>query len=117
MCTKEGCERPARARGMCMRDYHAWLRKRGNDKWLLPTDGIIDLIAVDLASRGVRLVCLTREERRLAVFRIIVTDKGAVSDVMRNIGVTHVLADALAAATTQMDERNHPPWLAGSRSC
>jgi len=37
----------------------------------LADDGIIDLIAVELAARGTRPVALTRSERQLAAARIL----------------------------------------------
>jgi hypothetical protein len=37
------------------------------DVWLLPDDGITDLIAIEVAARGVRQVRLTLRERLLAV--------------------------------------------------
>jgi len=40
------------------------------DPWLLPEDGIVDLIAVDVAAHGYRRVRLTWQERFLAEQRI-----------------------------------------------
>ena len=40
-------------------------------RFVLADDGIIDLIAVEIAARGTRTVALTRAERRLAAARIL----------------------------------------------
>jgi hypothetical protein len=37
------------------------------ENWQLPDDGVVDLVAVDVAARGLRPVELTETERRAAV--------------------------------------------------
>jgi hypothetical protein len=45
--------------------------QRARRRLVLADDGIIDLIAVELAARGARPVALTRAERQLAAARIL----------------------------------------------
>jgi hypothetical protein len=39
--------------------------------WVLADDGLIDMVAVDIAARGARPVALTPAERQLAAARIL----------------------------------------------
>jgi DNA-binding CsgD family transcriptional regulator len=63
--------------------------------WLLPEDGIIDPIAVELAATGARLVALTPAERRLAAVRILAAGCGA-RQIGDRLGMTPRRARALA---------------------
>lgn len=62
----------------------------------LPDDGIIDLIAVEIAARGARLVALTRAERQLAAERIL-DGGGTCSQVAQRLRVSGATACRLAA--------------------
>jgi hypothetical protein len=43
----------------------------GQDDWLLPDDGIVDEVAVNVAAHGIRKVRLTAKERLLAATEIM----------------------------------------------
>jgi hypothetical protein len=45
--------------------------RRARRRLALADDGIIDLIVVEIATRGMRTVALTRAERQLAAARIL----------------------------------------------
>lgn len=60
--------------------------KPGESDLLLPDDGIIDLVAVDIAARGQRIVRLTARERRLAADRILAAG-GDLRTVAERLGV------------------------------
>lgn len=72
-----------------------------NAQWLLPDDGIIDPVAVEIAAAGTRPVALTRPERRAAAV-LILARGGTVSDIAGrlhlNAGTARRLADAIRAA-------------------
>jgi len=63
---------------------------------VLADDGIIDLIAVDIAARGMRAVALTRAERQLAAARILARG-GTPSLISKRLHVSRTTALALAA--------------------
>jgi hypothetical protein len=63
---------------------------------VLADDGIIDLIAVELAARGARPVALTRVERQLAASRILARG-GTAYLVSTRLNVSGSTALALAA--------------------
>jgi len=66
------------------------------DRLVLADDGIIDLIAVEIAARGTRTVALTRAERRLAAAQILA--RGGTPDVIsKRLHVNGTTALALAA--------------------
>jgi hypothetical protein len=65
------------------------------DAWLLPDDGIIDQVAVEIAARGERRVRLTAPERRAAA-EVIVARGGTVSDIAERLCMTDRAARALA---------------------
>ncbi len=59
-------------------------------------DGIIDLIAVELAARGARAVALTRAERQLAAAAIL-AHGGTPYQVSKRLHVSGTTARTLAA--------------------
>ena len=65
------------------------------DAWMLPDDGIIDPIAVEIAAKGERPVALTAPERRAAA-EIILARGGTVSIVAERLRMTEGAASALA---------------------
>ena len=65
--------------------------------WVLPEDGIIDDIAVDLAATGARRVALTPGERLAAAARILATG-GTPHTIARRLGCNSRTAHALAAS-------------------
>ncbi len=62
----------------------------------LPDDGIIDLLAVDIAARGLRPVALTRTERLLAAARIL-AHGGSPYQVSQRLHINGTTALHLAA--------------------
>ena len=63
---------------------------------MLADDGIIDLIAVEIAARGTRPVALTRAERQLAAARILARG-GTPNLISKRLHVSGTTALALAA--------------------
>jgi hypothetical protein len=63
---------------------------------VLADDGIIDLIAVEIAAQGMRPVALTRTERQLAAARILVRG-GSPYLVSKRLHVSGATALRLAA--------------------
>jgi hypothetical protein len=63
---------------------------------VLTDDGIIDLIAVELAVRGARPVALTQTERQLAAARILACG-GTPYLISKRLHVSRTTALALAA--------------------
>jgi hypothetical protein len=63
---------------------------------MLADDGIIDLIAVDIAVRGGRPVALTRAERQLAAAAIL-AHGGSLSLISQRLHVSGTTARTLAA--------------------
>jgi hypothetical protein len=61
----------------------------------LTDDGIIDLIAVDIAARGARAVALTRAERQLAA-GIILARGGTRYQISKRLHVSGTTAHTLA---------------------
>jgi DNA-binding NarL/FixJ family response regulator len=62
--------------------------------WLLPEDGIVDEIAVEIAASGIRQVALTPTERRLAVAEILARG-GTPKDVAARLHISDATARAL----------------------
>jgi hypothetical protein len=58
-----------------------------NDLYLIPEDGVIDMIAVDIAASGIRPVRLTDRERMLAARRILAAG-GMTATLMRRLRLT-----------------------------
>jgi hypothetical protein len=74
-------------------------RRTGN-KWVIPDDGIIDPIAVEIAASGQRPVRLTLAERRAAAARILA--RGGTSwTVAERLRMAHRDAKVLAASITE----------------
>jgi hypothetical protein len=66
-------------------------------KWLLPEDGIIDPVAIEIAARGTRRVRLTTTERRMAA--VLILDRGGSSnDLAQCLCLSGHAARALAAS-------------------
>jgi hypothetical protein len=66
-------------------------------RWVLPDDGIIDDLAVELAAAGTRPVALTRPERRLAAARIL-ANGGTPYLISKRLHLSCQFAHALAAS-------------------
>ncbi len=62
----------------------------------LTDDGIIDLIAVDIAARGTRTVALTRAERQLAAGHILARG-GTPYQISKRLHVSGTTALTIAA--------------------
>jgi hypothetical protein len=65
------------------------------DAWMLPDDGIIDLIAVEIAAKGERRVALTAPERRAAA-EMILARGGTVTVIADRLCMSDNAASALA---------------------
>jgi hypothetical protein len=97
------CGARVRARKKCENHYRRMMRaQRGRkevtrwtdkipDLWVIPEDGIVDELAVELAASGERRVRLTHMERRLATARIL-THGGTPSLVYERLGLTSMSA-------------------------
>jgi hypothetical protein len=70
---------------------------RSRAGWTLPDDGIIDMIAIEIAANGVRPVPLTPAERHLAAARIL-ANGGGTSLICRRLHVSGSTARRLAAS-------------------
>lgn len=68
-------------------------------EWVIPEDGIIDALAVQIAASGQRRVRLTRVERRLAA-ALIVARGGTTWDVGKRLFISYSTATALVASIT-----------------
>ncbi|TDD62805.1 hypothetical protein [Actinomadura rubrisoli] len=64
--------------------------------WVLPEDGIVDPIAVEIAATGARRVALTRTERLLAAARILAAGHPC-TEISRRLHVSGHTARTLAA--------------------
>ena len=64
-----------------------------NAQWLLPDDGIIDPVAVEIAAAGTRRVRLTGPERRVAA-ALILARGGTVNDIAARLPVNFRAARA-----------------------
>lgn len=69
---------------------------RSLSPWLLPDDGIIDPIAVELTARGIRRVPLTHAERRVAAQAIMARGDG-LNQVAKRLHVSGSTAHTLVA--------------------
>jgi hypothetical protein len=72
---------------------------RPRTAWLLPDDGILDPVAIDLAARGVRPVALTASERRVAA-ALILAAGGSPNTIAKRLHMAHTNARALADQIT-----------------
>jgi hypothetical protein len=70
--------------------------RRARRRLVLADDGIIDLIAVELAVRGARTVTLTRTERQLAAACILARG-GTAYAISKRLHVSGTTALTLAA--------------------
>lgn len=66
-----------------------------NSQWLLPDDGIIDPVAVEIAAAGTRRVRLTLPERRFAA-ALILARGGTANDISARLHVNGQVARRLA---------------------
>jgi len=66
-----------------------------SDAWMLPDDGIIDRVAVEIAAKGERRVKLTAPERRAAA-ELILARGGTVNDIAERLCMTDRAAGALS---------------------
>jgi hypothetical protein len=67
----------------------------GGDAWMLPDDGIIDQVAVEIAAKGERRVALTAPERHAAA-EIILARGGTVQVIAERLCMNEHAASALA---------------------
>jgi hypothetical protein len=65
------------------------------DTWMLPDDGIIDPVAVEVAAKGERRVKLTAPERSAAA-EIILARGGTVAVIAERLSMSDSAARALA---------------------
>lgn len=65
------------------------------DVWMLPDDGIIDRVAVEIAAKGERRVRLTAPERRAAA-EMILARGGTVPVIAERLCMSDSAASALA---------------------
>ena len=70
-------------------------RQPSADAWMLPDDGIIDPIAVEIAAKGERRVALTAPERHAAA-EIILARGGTVAVIAERLCMNDSAASALA---------------------
>ena len=86
------------------------VRWPGRARWVLPEDGIVDELAVQIAAAGTRPVALTRTERRLAAARILAAG-GTAYLVSKRLHLNGQTALALAAplTSTQAPGRDQAP--------
>lgn len=77
-------------------DHH---NARQRTVWLLPEDGVIDPVAIELAATGERSVALTESERRIAASLILATG-GAPNLIAKRLHMAHTNARALADEIT-----------------
>jgi hypothetical protein len=69
----------------------------GNAHWLIPDDGIIDPVAVEITAAGIRRVRLTVPERRAAA-ALILARGGTENDIAHRLGMSGSAARTLAAS-------------------
>lgn len=76
----------------------------GYNPWLLPdVDGIVDDVAIEIAVRGRRPVCLTRTERAIAAAMILALG-GGTRDLCHRLKVTDRTACRLAAQARRLQQ-------------
>ena len=76
--------------------------RRSRSTWVIPDDGIIDPIAVEIAASGQRPVRLTRLERREAANRILAS-AGSAWIVAKRLNMSYPAARVLAASITETE--------------
>ena len=67
--------------------------------WLLPEDGVIDPVAIELAATGERSVALTESERRIAA-DLIIAAGGTPNLIAKRLHMAHANARILADQIT-----------------
>jgi hypothetical protein len=67
--------------------------------WLLPEDGVIDPVAIELAATGERSVALTISERRIAA-GLILAAGGTPNLIAKRLHMAHANARSLADEIT-----------------
>ena len=72
------------------------------NKWLLPDDGIIDELAVEIAASGQRVVRLTCTERRAAAVRILAAGGNAYT-IANRLRMQYSSARVLAASIAETE--------------
>ena len=72
--------------------------------WVIPDDGIMDPIAVEIAANGQRPIRLTRLERREAAIRILASG-GTIYVVAKRLNMSYPAAKVLAASISETDDR------------
>ncbi len=77
------------------------------DMWVLPDDGIIDPVAVEIAVTGKRPVRLTTAERRAAAARIL-AGGGTPWLLARRLRMSQAAARVLAASIAETGEDARP---------
>lgn len=65
------------------------------DAWMLPDDGIIDQVAVEIAAKGERRVALTAPERRAAA-EMILARGGTARDIAERLCMSDTAAGGLS---------------------
>lgn len=78
-----------------------------NAPWLLPDDGIVDLVAVEIAAAGTRRVRLTVPERRFAA-ALILARGGSVGDIAARLHMNSRSARRLAGFLRSADDSARP---------
>ena len=71
--------------------------------WVLPDDGIIDPVAVEIAASGQRPVRLTTAERRAAAARIL-AGGGTAGVIAQRLRMSYAAARVLAASIAETGE-------------
>jgi hypothetical protein len=77
-------------------------RETTRRKWVIPDDGIIDPVAVEIATAGRRPVRLTLPERRAAAARIL-AGGGTAWTIARHLRMTYPAARVLAASVSETE--------------
>jgi hypothetical protein len=82
------------------------------DLWLLPEDGIIDPVAVEIAATGKRPVRLTASERREAA-AMILAEGGSPWLISKRLKISTSIARTLAAEIAEAAAREVPESESG----
>jgi DNA-binding CsgD family transcriptional regulator len=73
--------------------------RRRRARWVLPEDGIVDELAIEIAAAGIRPVALTPTEQQIAAARILAAG-GTPYRISRHLHISGRAAHALAEAIT-----------------
>jgi hypothetical protein len=104
MCKLRCCSRPTLARGLCEPDYRRAIRRAPaatESTWELPSDGIVDSIAIDAAVSGSRRVRLCPTERLVAACMIIRAG-GSIDDLQSHLSISRNAAVVLARTVLRL---------------